>query len=647
MAKGTSRNESHDMKELLQPEILHTGKESSGEASCHSASASSSSASASASSSSPPSSPWDACSRQVERGEAVKTQREEAVKTQREEAVKTQRDEAVKTQREEAVKMQREEAVKTQREEAVKTQREEAVKMQREEAVKTQREDGASSCSQLDDLKRLSQCDNKLGRLDFSKTHNVLVDVDVFNRGVGLIPQEGRDVWHSNFVKMPCSQSSYMNKTGYVKHSSPKKRWDVISKRLSSLAKKSTLSVNDLEEAIIKYNPKYKDQWSFDALFTLVKVVPKADNYFPELFPKIATLALRLPDLVKKAIPLLQRGHAATITLSQAQIACLLANAFFCTFPHRNASSPKAEYHSYPSINFTSLFRGWSDRKREKLRAIMNYFRVVTDSEPQGLVTFERRCLKDTPKWRSCTKKMPKLHVTSQGTIEDEGTGMLQVDFACSSIGGGVLDSGLVQEEILFLIHPELIVSRLFTEKLDDNECLIITGIQKFSCYSGFSDSFEWTGHHDDKLDRDKWHRLKRQIVAIDALNFKHRSEQYNMTKVTRELNKAYCGFKDNGHNGPDIATGKWGCGAFHGDPELKAVIQLMAAANAKRGLVFFTFQDEKLKQDLEQMYHLLVTEGTTVEKLYRHLEDYCASRSYGDLFEFLRNAIRPSRSQL
>lgn len=51
-----------------------------------------------------------------------------------------------------------------------------------------------------------------------------------------------------------------------------------------------------------------------------------------------------------------------------------------------------------------------------------------------------------------------------------------QVDFANKYIGGGVLGSGLVQEEILFLMSPELIVSRLFTEKLDDNECLRITG---------------------------------------------------------------------------------------------------------------------------------------------------------------------------
>lgn len=40
-----------------------------------------------------------------------------------------------------------------------------------------------------------------------------------------------------------------------------------------------------------------------------------------------------------------------SITMSQEQIASLLANAFFCTFPRRNAKM-KSEYSSYPDINF-------------------------------------------------------------------------------------------------------------------------------------------------------------------------------------------------------------------------------------------------------------------------------------------------------
>lgn len=53
---------------------------------------------------------------------------------------------------------------------------------------------------------------------------------------------------------------------------------------------------------------------------------------------------------------------------------------------------------------------------------------------------------------------------------------MLQVDFANKYMGGGVLGMGAVQEELRFLICPEMIVTRLFTECLEKNESLIMKG---------------------------------------------------------------------------------------------------------------------------------------------------------------------------
>ncbi|XP_037340199.2 poly(ADP-ribose) glycohydrolase [Pungitius pungitius] len=509
----------------------------------------------------------------------------------------------------------------------------------------------------LADLKHLPHSTERRGHLTFSRTDAVLVNVEVFNREGRLVPQQGVDVWTSSAVKMPCSPSSSMVKSASgFKAAGPVRRWEVISKQLGALARKTAASAEDVEAAVMKYNPKYKDQWSFDALRRFVKIVPETENYFPKLFPKMAALALRLPDYVKKSVPLLRRGEAASVTLSQVQISCLLANAFFCTFPHRNTTSSTAEYHGYPSINFNSLLGQWSERKKEKLRAVLHYFHVVTEekSKPEGLVTFERRCVRDSDlvNWGSCKDKMNKLYVSSHGTIETHGTGLLQVDFASSWIGGGVLGSGLVQEEILFLMNPELIVSRLFTEKLADNECLMVTGSQQFSSYSGFGDSFEWAGPHQDPLFRDTWARLQRRIVAIDAEHFKQRRDQYNMISVRRELNKAFCGFRRRDVDEPDVATGKWGCGAFNGDPQLKATIQLMAAAAARRGLAFFTFGDEELELGLRRTHHLLVEEGVTVEKLFRLLEDFCAAqqasgRSHVDLFHFIRTSFGPSRSHL
>jgi hypothetical protein len=48
--------------------------------------------------------------------------------------------------------------------------------------------------------------------------------------------------------------------------------------------------------------------------------------------------------------------------------------------------------------------------------------------------------------------------------------GMLQVDFANKSIGGGVIGWGSVQEEIRFMISPELLVSCLLCEVMLDGE---------------------------------------------------------------------------------------------------------------------------------------------------------------------------------
>lgn len=43
-------------------------------------------------------------------------------------------------------------------------------------------------------------------------------------------------------------------------------------------------------------------------------------------------------------------------------------------------------------------------------------------------------------------------------------------------IGGGVLGWGCVQEEIRFIICPELIAACLLTEVLEKNEAIVITG---------------------------------------------------------------------------------------------------------------------------------------------------------------------------
>ena len=61
-------------------------------------------------------------------------------------------------------------------------------------------------------------------------------------------------------------------------------------------------------------------------------------HLFSVTLPQLSRLALRLPELLPAPLPLLSRHRARSVSLSQLQVAALLANAFFCTFPRRNAA---------------------------------------------------------------------------------------------------------------------------------------------------------------------------------------------------------------------------------------------------------------------------------------------------------------------
>lgn len=54
---------------------------------------------------------------------------------------------------------------------------------------------------------------------------------------------------------------------------------------------------------------------------------------------------------------------------------------------------------------------------------------------------------------------------------------IIKDSFVLRFIGGGVLNTGCVQEEIRFVICPELLITCLFSEVMEPNEALIITGM--------------------------------------------------------------------------------------------------------------------------------------------------------------------------
>ena len=91
---------------------------------------------------------------------------------------------------------------------------------------------------------------------------------------------------------------------------------------------------------------------------------------------------------------------------------------------------------------------------------------------------------------------------------------------------------------------PELIASLLFTEKLDDLECLVVEGHEQFSTYTGYARNFRFGGNFVDPTEVENSKR-KSYLVAIDAICLigKNKQAQYEKRNIDRELNKAYVGF--------------------------------------------------------------------------------------------------------
>ena len=160
--------------------------------------------------------------------------------------------------------------------------------------------------------------------------------------------------------------------------------------------------------------------------------------------------------------------------------------------------------------------------------------------------------------------------------------------------------------------------------------------------------------------------------MAIDATHYERSQvmRQFSSGAIERELNKAYVGFlgtldgaRDGARDGeptgavavaplPPIVTGNWGCGAFGGDLQLKAMIQWMAASLAGRVCVhYLTFGDERLAAGLDAVTRRLRALNCSVGTLASTLckfkpRDYPSPHPgqaghYADVFGYLHKRCR------
>lgn len=363
----------------------------------------------------------------------------------------------------------------------------------------------------------------------------------------------------------------------------------------------------------------YSKHESLKAFCKYAATLPETEknNLFTVLIPHIANLALQIELMFPDGtIPLLSATKQNIMKVSRTEASCILANMFFCTIPRQKKEYDLGEYRFYGLMCDDMGFCQYAIN--EKLPFILTYFNEVRTNGVEGMITISRNCLGveerkefNLTKWTNSTKAMKNIIVKPGCRVEDFNDA-LQVDFANKYIGGGI-DGTCLQEQILFVIYPELFITCLLCERMEAYEAIVVTGVQRYGNYKGYSESFQFGGKCVDSLEptRDSLNRIPRQIVAIDALHLPKAAdkiEQFSEGSTIRELNKAYVGFLGDYICSPEdkrvISTGKWGCGIFEGCTQYKLLIQWIAASEAGRDMIFCTF-DADLKDYV-----------TTLEKL-------------------------------
>ena len=362
---------------------------------------------------------------------------------------------------------------------------------------------------------------------------------------------------------------------------------------------------------------------------------------FLKSYKYLQKLALQLEKLFpNNELPLLKTCQKfAKIVLTRRQAALIFLLSFF-NFLELNKSNSCNNF-LVSNILFTNI-----RAKFEFGRCFINYLIQIAkwlEEEENtnirsSILEEEITYIRDNISQMKYTdKELCELNINETNSLFNSNDSYI-VDFANKYIGGGVLGKGCVQEEILFAIEPEAIVSLFFMQVMDNNDAIGIYNTIQYSKYEGYGDTFKFAGSA-IPIDKDKI--KKHKIIAIDSYNLNNNNinwqnfdnyknnnfkyyqsytintfNNYNNTNyynnfnnnyninsrdiIKRDIHKAYVGFNlinyEKQNEEKTIATGNWGCGAFGGNHELKFLEQWIAASliGVKR-LDYYTFGSEKM----------------------------------------------------
>ena len=428
--------------------------------------------------------------------------------------------------------------------------------------------------------------------------------------------------------------------------------------------------------------------------------VPERERFFGTVLPWMIDCVKKTDELLGGPVDFMAAkadSGVKEVVMTEYQALVLLCHSFFCLVPFRHKRNRLMDYwktntdrdyyehvtRHMPNCNFTSVFIGdcvWGvegmsgyqfsssslgeesktlSLAEEKLLCLHRYFMLEhakghADRNPAEIpvlvTTRSSLAPMDLPTWKQSSAPLATVVTVPQGHNIEDATGCLQLDFANAMIGGGVIGRGCVQEEIRFLVCPQLLVTRFFCERMGPREAIKMFGFRQVCKYRGYNDTFKYNGPHSDET-RIVQHKGQNiadvSITAADAVNYqsrgRHPSEQYKTEEMKREMNKFFVAVRPIARDPfrpAEVATGKWGCGVFAGDSELKALLQLLATSEARIAQMrFYVFDDNTLAANLTAISAKLAAKGCRVGDVYKALLSYSAKM--GTPFQHIERVLR------
>lgn len=97
--------------------------------------------------------------------------------------------------------------------------------------------------------------------------------------------------------------------------------------------------------------------------------------------------------------------------------------------------------------------------------------------------------------------------------------------------GGQVLRSGAGQEEVMYLMSPELLVSRLVMEKLEENEAVLVQGSEVYNTIEAQEGQLKFTGNYTDTTPLLET-RKQTAVLSLDAQNYSEQIDSSYQYKI-------------------------------------------------------------------------------------------------------------------